>query len=343
MRVLGLANGTPGGNSEILLKAASSGVSKADPSATLSWIHVPSVSIPPNAPPLEGARDISLGSNEVMTRRGEEPIPRIPDDRATVLNAILDADAPLFSTPIYSHQPAGTLKHVIDKIIGPWTDVAFAQRTLKKQEECDPAFQGQIVDKRLLKPRALGFIAVGGSTTPDQFTMALPTLHLLVYSIQAKVVDQFICPGAGSPGAVVTKDGGAWVERAIKLGSNVASQMGKTFRDAKFLGEEPFGACPYCHLAKFEFLDATDKFIGCVTCGALGQLVQGKDGVLRPLWAKDCDVSSITMAGKMRHVDDLMANGQKEMAAIKSDSSFDEKKRYWIERDYKMVKLPSKL
>lgn len=38
------------------------------------------------------------------------------DGRAAVLNAILDSDTLIISTPIYSHQPVGMLKALADRI-----------------------------------------------------------------------------------------------------------------------------------------------------------------------------------------------------------------------------------
>jgi len=43
MHILGLVNGSIGGNSEILLKATLLSTKHANPSITTSWIHVPSV------------------------------------------------------------------------------------------------------------------------------------------------------------------------------------------------------------------------------------------------------------------------------------------------------------
>jgi len=78
---------------------------------------------------------------------------------------------------VHSHQPAGALKAFLDTLLGPYTDVAFAQRVLEGRKNGDAMFANMNVDMRILKPRVAGFMAVGGSTTPDQFTMALPTLR----------------------------------------------------------------------------------------------------------------------------------------------------------------------
>lgn len=62
MQILGLANGTPAGNSEILLKAALTAATESDSSITTSWIHVPSISIPTNPAPLDSPVGFDLAS-----------------------------------------------------------------------------------------------------------------------------------------------------------------------------------------------------------------------------------------------------------------------------------------
>ncbi|PLB44761.1 flavo protein [Aspergillus steynii IBT 23096] len=340
MHILGIANGSLNGNSEILLKAALTGASKYDPSITSSWLHSPSVQVPRNPAPLQGAQDVSAGTNAVM-RSAQPNADTDLDDRAAVLNAILDADALIISTPIYSHQPAGMLKALVDRILGPFVDAALAKKTIEGRESGDPRFQGKEIDSRLLKPRVVGFMAVGGSTMSDQITMALPTLHNLVYSLHAKVVDQVVFQGYGAPGSVLvtgTEDAPA---RAQQLGRHVASQLGKTFDEAEYLGPVPEGACPFCHLAKIDLFCTRDNAVGCVTCGAEGKLEVGEDGVIRPVWNENSSISSITMAGKERHIEDVMRTGKQEMQRLQSDSALLRKQEYWRGVRIPVVALPS--
>jgi multimeric flavodoxin WrbA len=288
MHILGLANGTPLGNSEILLKAALIAASESDPAITTSWIHCPSISIPTNPPPLDSPVGFDLASKLAV------PSNNAPDDRPAVREAILNADAIIVSTPTYSHQPLGTLKLLMDRIGGPSLDVTFGK-----------TFKPDQLDPRLLKPRVLGFIAVGGSSTPDQFTMVLPTLHLLFYALHAKVVDQFICRDLGSSGAVCLHDD--LISRAKRMGQSLASQIGRSYDDAKYLGDEESGACPHCHLAKVELLpDHGKNAIGCTTCGTRGKLTMSQDGDILPIWEKDSEWSCLTWAGKLQHAKDIV-------------------------------------
>ncbi|GAB7322741.1 hypothetical protein MBLNU13_g05324t1, partial [Cladosporium sp. NU13] len=337
MHILGLANGTFGGNSEILLKAALSAASEHDATITSSWIHVPSVVIPPNPPSLPGALDISHGKNASM-RGPASASADGPDDRAAVLDAILDADALIFATPVYSRQPAGTLKAVIDRILGPYTDCSFAIRAKERKAVGDPLYQNVNIDERLLKPRVAAFICAAGSMETNQATMALPTLHTLIFSLHVKVVDQVVCYGVPIPGMVSFKEGGKAVLRAQELGRNVASQVGKAFDDAVYLGPHPRGACTYCHLKKIELKE--ENSIECVTCGAQGKLAAAPDGVMEPLWNKDCDVSSINMAGKRRHLD-VVENGSKHAPLALMNPEFKKKKDAWTSLVIPQVTLPS--
>ncbi|KAL4804780.1 flavoprotein [Aspergillus unguis] len=343
MHILGIANGSPGGNSELLMKAALTAATSSSKTLTASWIHAPSVTIPPNPPPLEGSLDFSNGAMPSL-RSGKASEGIIPDDRKAVLDAILDADALIFSTPVYSHAPAGTLKGVLDRIMGPFTDAAFAKRTLDARNSSGHDNNNQegqnAIDQRILKPRVVGFMAVAGSTLPDQVSLALPQLHLLVYSIHAKVVDQEIFLGYGAPGSVVSKDDGLAIARAQQLGQNVASQLGKEFDDAEYLGPVPPGACPFCKLAKVDLFVGEGNRIGCVACGAEGYLVVDADGVIRPRWEEENSISSITMTGKQKHIDDLIKNGVREGQGLVSVEN-QQKIRDWREMEIPKVKLPS--
>lgn len=333
MHILGLANGSLQGNSEILLKAALNAAQKEDPSPTVSWIHVPSVSIPRNPKPLEGQLDISLGTVDSMKAGNDHD--SVPDDREAVLTAILDADAIIISTPTYSHQPPGVIKALFDRIGGPYVDASFAELVRQGQAAEDPNFANMKFDPRLQKPRVAGFMAIGGSRTPDQFTMALPSLHVLVYPIHAKVVDQFIGQGVAARGSVLLQP--ELMEMARQLGRHIVSQMGKHFDDAQYLGPRDESSCPNCHLSKIELL-GKDKSIGCITCGARGKLVILPNQEIRFDWEDNSIWSCITMEGKLKHSKEIGAWGMEEQQKLKS---IEKEKQSWLDLHAPKVPLPS--
>lgn len=196
MHVLGLCNGSIRGNSEILLKAALLAATKHDPSISTSWIHVPSVVIPRNAKPLREEPDIIPNrSHEYLSNSASNTSPAgrsvLVDDREAVFEAIMDADALIIATPIYSHQPAGSLKALQDAILGPFADTCGQHRTHQRQKAGDPTVKGVVVDTRAIKSRVAGFIAVAGSRGqfPEQWNLAMPSLHQFTYPLHCKVVD----------------------------------------------------------------------------------------------------------------------------------------------------------
>ena len=201
-----------------------------------------------------------------------------------MLDAILDADGLIIATPIYSHQPAGALKAVLDSILGPSTDAMFARHASERKAAGDPKFATSFVDQRLLKPREAAFIAVGGSSAQDRVAMALPTLHVMIYSLHMKVVDQVVFQGFAAPGSVLAPINKDPTERARLLGRRLVSQLGKPFDEAQYLGDSPRDACPYCHLSKIELSPSVLNDVGCVNCGARGKFGIGKDGIVGIEW-----------------------------------------------------------
>lgn len=338
MHILGLANGSIGGNSTILLKAALQSAKCSSPDTTTSWIHVPSLSYPPNAGPLSNSQDISMGKNAGNNFHGlSTRSVKVIDDRQRLYEEMMDADALIFSTAVYSHQPAGSLKAVLDKILGPYTDPVFASRVLAGQSANDPKFTSMSVDKRILKPRVCGFLAVGGSTTPDQFTMVLPTLHLLAAGLHVKVVDQEVIKACANPGAVLSAEDGAVMKRAEDLGRNVASQMGKVFDEAEYLGPVVEGACPQCHLAKYDFFGGEEMIVGCVACGNTGKFVVG-NGKVEVKWDEESECCCISWLGKEKHIDDIFKNGSAEWKGLEGSKK---QLQEWMELDVGRITLPS--
>lgn len=361
MHILGIANGTPGGNSEVLLKAALLAAKASSPSTTLSWFHAPSVRLPQDTV-LKGSLDISEGVNEALrSDEKDTPSPQV-DDISAVREAVLNSDAIIFSTPIYSHMPHGTLKALFDKFAGPFMDTAFATRVKESQKAGEKKFQGMPVDDRILKPRVVGFICTGGSDSPDQVSLALPGLHLLVYPFHAKVVDQVVLQGLAATGIAALADDKKPLQRAELLGrvstliktkvgpnrrsltvhpQNVASQLGKPYDEAQYLGEELRGACPYCHLTKIDmFQYGVNNSIACVCCGAQGKLVVQNDGLIVPEWEPDCHISSLTMKGKVYHLDYVMEVSGRQKSLVASEE-LKEEKRKWAAVDIPKVQMGS--
>jgi len=169
--------------------------------------------------------------------------------------------------------------------------------------------------------------------------MALPTMHILDGSLHAKVVDQYLLKGYAMPGAVLL-DGGEAVARAEELGRNVASQIGKGFEEARYLGPNEEGACPYCHLAQIEMECAANK-VYCITCGVDGRLEADSEGRTRPRWNEDPKGCFLTMRGKPQHLNDLAITGSKEKKRVTEQPDFGDRKADWDRVDIPLIALPS--
>ena len=119
-----------------------------------------------------------------------------PDDAGWFWERLLEANALIVSTPIYSRTVRGALRLPGDKISGPHADVAFTGELLRMRAAGEDIAVDFAVDERVLRPRVAGFIAVGGSLPGRWKTFALPLLHTLTASMQIAVVDQVVFAGA---------------------------------------------------------------------------------------------------------------------------------------------------
>jgi multimeric flavodoxin WrbA len=272
--LLGLGCGQPRGSAEILLKAALAEAETAGASVELvrlDELHIPSG---PDAPE--------------------------PDDIWWFWERLVACDGLIVSTPIISRTVAARLKLLVDRLLGPNADAAIIEELVAVQRAGGDPVVPFRVDERVLKPRVAGFIAVGGSLTSQWKTLALPILHTTTFSMHMAVVDQVQFAGAGTPRSIVLDS--AAIERAQRLGRNVATQLGRAFEDAVYLGDDP-GLCPMCHL---DVIVLRGRAVECATCGARGEL--GDDLTVR--WT-ELESSVISMTEKRAHYREILATAQR--------------------------------
>jgi multimeric flavodoxin WrbA len=278
MMILGLSAGNPGGSAEIVLCTALGAVTGADVE-------------------LVRLTDLDLTA---------------PADLDWLWDKLVECDGLIVSTSIMSRTVAASLKTLVDRLLGPNADAAIIEQLVAlRRSGTEPAVPFR-VDERVLKPRVAGFLAVGGSLTPQWKTLALPLMHTVTFSMHIAVADQVVFSGAGTPQSILLDDSA--LDRAFLLGANVASQLGKEFDDVEYLG--PPGLCSLCHLSVVE-LSGTD--VACATCGARGLL--SADGSIE--WT-DLSTSVLTMAEKRAHAVEIQETATKhrslaaEIAARKS-------------------------
>ena len=270
-RLLGLSAGNPGGSVEIVLKEALLSAQAAGAEVELVRLA-----------------DLDL----------EAPAGQIPADAWWFWERLMDADGLIAAAPIISRTIPGRLKVLIDLLLGPNADRAIVEKLVAvRQSGQEPQVPFRL-DERVLKPRVAGFIAVGGSLTPQWKALALPAMHILTFSMHTAVVDQLVVHGAGTPQSVVLDDDA--LERSAALGANVAAQLGRTFDEAEYVGVP--GLCPLCHL---DAIVLTGRDVQCATCGAAGHL----DDDFSVSWT-DLDSSVISMAEKRAHYDEILETAQ---------------------------------
>ena len=123
------------------------------------------------------------------------------------------------------------LKLVIDRLLGPNADRAIVEKLLAMRAAGEEPAVPFRWTSGCCGRGSPGFIAVGGSLTPQWKSLALPVMHILTFSMQTAVVDQMVVSGAGTPKSVVLDDDA--LARAARLGRNVAAQLGRTFDEAR--------------------------------------------------------------------------------------------------------------
>jgi multimeric flavodoxin WrbA len=276
MRVIGLNAGSAAGNTEVALVAALRAAQEAG--AEVEMIRLDDVRLP-------------MG-----------PDPREPDDAWWFWEKLMEADGLVVSSPIFSRVIPARLKLLMDRLLGPNADYAIVEKLIAMRADGqEPAVPFRL-DERVLKPRVAGFIAVGGALTPQWKTLALPTMHILTFSMQTAVVDQFVVSGAGTPRSIVLDDDA--LQRAAQLGAHVASQLGRSFDEAEYLGDR--GLCPLCHL---DVIELHGRDVSCATCGAEGRLADN----FSVDWTS-LDVSVISLAEKRDHYDEILSTAQRHNA-----------------------------
>jgi multimeric flavodoxin WrbA len=274
--VLGLSCGQPRGSAEILLKEAL------------------------RAAETDGAAVELVRLNELRLPSGPDPVE--PDDAWWFWERLVECDGVIISTPIISRTVAARLKLLGDRLLGPNADAAIIEQLLALRRAGSEPNVPFRVDERVLKPRVAGFLAVGGSLTSQWKTLALPLMHTMTFSMSIAVVDQAQFAGAGTPRSIVLDD--AALARAAQLGHNVASQLGRTFDDAQYLGEP--GLCPMCHL---DVIVLRGTEVECATCGARGRLAAG-GGID---WI-DLTTSVIGMDDRRAHAEEIQSTARNHEA-----------------------------
>lgn len=289
MKLIGLACGNEMDNTEVLVKEAL--MSADEQGVKIEFIRLQDLDIKPCR---------GCGSCIKSLFQGGEGSCVIDDDLHILDEKIMACDGLILGSPVYTMAPTGQLKTVCDRF-GPTHDV-YARLEAKKLND---AKKGGGPDERSFKDRVGAFISVGGGT---KFVyMALPLMNLFTFPLQIKVVDQMQLAGAWY-GSVAAPEGAKTLERAGKLGRNVARSMGKPFSELEWMGDES-GTCPVCHS---NMLIVTDKNpVVCPICGIRGHMRMDGEKIHVEFSREEQKLSHLTLSGLEGHWKELNRYAEK--------------------------------
>jgi len=282
MKLLGVCAGAAGGSAEIALKAALMEAEAAG--AEVSWLRIDDMRI--STGPLFGPVD---------------------DDCRWFYEQVIAADGVIYSAPIYSRTIPGKLRMLCDRVFGPHADTGFIELLMEKRAAGEPITVPFTPDERVLRPRVAGFLAVGGALTPQWHTLALPMMQTLAFSMRSGIVDQAILFGSGTPRSIVLQPDA--LERARRLGANMAEQLGRSFDEVEYRGEP--GLCPLCHLS---LISVRGEVAECGGCGAEGRAVIADGRVTVDFPPEGLEKSVLHPVEKRAHSEEILDTAARHAA-----------------------------
>ncbi|MCL2376473.1 MAG: flavodoxin family protein [Defluviitaleaceae bacterium] len=285
MKVMGIASGRKGGNSEALLKEAL--LACQEKGAEVSMINLHDF----NILHCNGCEGCMIN----IMKGGKDPfcVYKEKDDYFMIAEKMMEMDAIIITAPTYDLMPASIY-------------LAFAHRGLP--------FEVSLLEKQGIideaPDRVCGLISMGGSTRSWQ-SMALEGLAATTFMGSLEVVDMMLATGNSAYGQVFLKP--EQIARARKLGENIFEARSTPKGQRKWMGEEDMGLCPVCHanaIAKGEVhWDGVHFPLECIVCGAGGDLVQGDDGKYKFVLAEN-GMSRVRVDPRCRdlHLDEIKEN-----------------------------------
>jgi flavone/flavonol reductase len=302
MKVLGISFGRKMKNCEILVKHALMEAEKAG--AEVSFIRMVDLDVKTCTGCGGCGKSLDNGGNGRCI---------IKDDLPYVDEAVLNSDAIIVAAPVYALGPSGQLKQMADRF-GPSHDLAFLTNANEQRKEAGKTGD-ELVDPRNFKHRYAGLISVGGAKTKNWVSLGLPTMHILCFPAQIKVVDQIDAYNMGSIGSpLLDKD---LMERVARLGRNVTSSIGKRHEEVKWMGEED-GTCPVCHCDLLIANGTTT--VECPVCGIYGKVAIEGEKLKVTFSEAEQKRSRLNYDGKLEHYTEIKSFGSiagPKMAAAK--------------------------
>ena len=149
MKLLGLACGRKMDNTEVVVKEAL--MAAEETGAEVGFLRLQELDIKPCRGCASCMKNMSEGGDGSCV---------IEDDLRILDEQVMDCDALILGSPVYTMTPTGQLKTVCDRF-GPSHDVS-ARMEARKKNAAEGKSGGP--DERSFKDRVGGFIAVGGGS-----------------------------------------------------------------------------------------------------------------------------------------------------------------------------------
>ncbi len=254
-KIIGLSCGRKMGNSEILLKKACMGAEELGVETEI----IRAMEL--NLKPCIGCEKCAMS----YAKKGKATCAVKDDDMAWLFEKILSEDCGLIiSCPIYHLTVNGHFKMITDRML-PWL------------------FNNP--EKQYHKSSVGASICVGGGLE-DWTTLGLPFVNLFLLHTRI-VVDQLQVVAAGELGQVLVDD--IALEKAWKLGQNVARALKLPIDAVGFMGEKPRIYCPVCYSNILQVADDLPH-VRCPICNING-VIALTDKTMTVKW-NDIDVEN---------------------------------------------------
>lgn len=220
----------------------------------------------------------------------------LKDDMKIIDEALMECDAVIVGSPTYVLSPTGKFKTVCDRL-GPSHDIAF--RTNAKENGIKMGKEAsKLPDERSFKPRVAALVTVGGATTQNWLSFAMPTMYEFTMSMGIDVVDKYEYFGAMAYEHVVGNK--EVMDRMVTMGKNIADALYNDKEEmSKWRGNEE-GVCPVCHCDMLT-ITHNKNHVECPVCGISGDLTIVNGDIIVSFSEAQQKRSRLNYDGKLEH------------------------------------------
>ncbi len=289
MKKLGISGGTKNSRNDSMCREALLGAKEAG--AEVSFIHLLDLDI-------KHCTGCTACVMRMMSGKGNDCV--LKDDFTWLENKMLDADGIVFSIPIFEKGAMGLFHTLMDRM-GPRFDRGLLTTATVLAQSMDK----QVPDPRLLKDKAVSYIAIGGS---DWMTRIECDFGIQAMTPMWTTIDREVFSWAST--IIVDEQR---IKRAHEIGMNLANAA-KDVSNARYLGDP--GVCPHCHCREFYF--ANNGKVICCLCGIEGRMEIKGNGYAFAFDKDQISHAHDTLEGKFKHGNDIQQNVGQVMEVMRT-------------------------